>query len=67
MEPNTNEATAPKRLKTGGRKPLIIIGVIAAVLLAAYAAIVFFACALTLRARLRGLPRASIVESIREL
>ena len=36
-------------------------------LLAAYAAIVFFACALTLRARLRNLPRASIVESIREL
>ena len=21
MEPNTNEATAPKRLKTGGKKP----------------------------------------------
>lgn len=36
-------------------------------LLAAYVAIVFFACALTLRARLRNLPRTSIVESIREL
>lgn len=36
MEPNTNEATAPKRLKTGGKKPIIIIGVIVAVLLAAY-------------------------------
>ena len=36
-------------------------------LLAAYVAIVFFACALTLRARLRNLPRESIVESIREL
>ena len=36
MEPNTNEATAPKRLKTGGRKPLIIIGVIAGILAAAY-------------------------------
>ena len=33
MEPNTNEATAPKRLKTGGKKPIIIIGVIVAVLL----------------------------------
>ena len=30
MEPNTNEATAPKRLKTGGKKPIIIIGVIVA-------------------------------------
>ena len=36
MEPNTNEATAPKRLKTGGRKPLIIIGVIVGILAAAY-------------------------------
>lgn len=36
-------------------------------LLAAYAAAVFLACHLGLRARLRGLPRASIVESIREL
>ena len=36
MEPNTNEATAPKRLKSGGRKPLIIIGIILAVLAAAY-------------------------------
>ena len=43
MEPNTNEATAPKRLKTGGRKPLIIIGVIAAVLLAAYVALCAYA------------------------
>ena len=32
MEPNTNEATAPKRLKTGGRKPLIIIGIIVGIL-----------------------------------
>lgn len=36
-------------------------------LLAAYAAAVLLACHLGLRARLRGLPRASIVESIREL
>ena len=36
-------------------------------LLAAYVAAVFLACHLGLRARLRGLPRASIVESIREL
>ena len=43
MEPNTNEATAPKRLKTGGRKPLIIIGVILAVLVAAYAALCAYA------------------------
>ena len=32
MEPNTNEATAPKRLRSGGRKPLIIIGIVLAVL-----------------------------------
>ena len=32
MEPNTNEATAPKRLKKGGRKPLIIVGVIVGIL-----------------------------------
>lgn len=43
MEPNTNEATAPKRLKTGGKKPLIIIGVIVAVLLAAYVALCAYA------------------------
>ena len=36
-------------------------------LLAAYAAAVLLACHLGLRARLRGLPRESIVESIREL
>ena len=36
MEPNTNEATAPKRLKTGGKKPLIIIGIIVAALAAVY-------------------------------
>ena len=36
-------------------------------LLAAYVAAVLLACHLGLRARLRGLPRASIVESIREL
>ncbi len=36
-------------------------------LLAAYAVAVLLACHLGLRARLRGLPRASIVESIREL
>lgn len=36
MEPNTNEATAPKRLKTGGKKPIIIIGVIVGILAAAY-------------------------------
>ena len=36
MEPNTNEATAPKRLKNGGRKPLIIVGVIVGILVAAY-------------------------------
>ena len=27
MEPNTNEATAPKRLKTCGKKPLVMIGI----------------------------------------
>ena len=43
MEPNTNEATAPKRLKSGGKKPLIIIGILAAVLLAAYAALCAYA------------------------
>ena len=43
MEPNTNEATAPKRLKTGGRKPLIIIGVIVVVLAAAYVALCAYA------------------------
>ena len=47
MEPNTNEATAPKRLKTGGRKPLRIIGITLAVLLAlatgAYAALCAYA------------------------
>ena len=43
MEPNTNEATAPKRLKTGGKKPLIIIGVIVAVLLAAYVGLCAYA------------------------
>lgn len=43
MEPNTNEATAPKRLKKGGRKPLIIIGIILAVLLAAYVALCAYA------------------------
>ena len=43
MEPNTNEATAPKRLKTGSKKPLIIIGVIVAVLLAAYVALCAYA------------------------
>ena len=32
MEPNTNEATAPKRLKTGGKKPLVIIGIIFGIL-----------------------------------
>ena len=36
-------------------------------LLAAYVAAVLLACHLGLRARLRGLPRTSIVESIREL
>ena len=36
MEPNTNEATAPKRLKKGGRRPLIIVGVIVGILVAAY-------------------------------
>ena len=36
-------------------------------LLAAYVAAVLLACHLGLRARLRGLPRESIVESIREL
>ena len=36
MEPNTNEATAPKRLKKGGRKPLIIIGVIVGILAVVY-------------------------------
>ena len=43
MEPNTNEATAPKRLKTGGKKPIIIIGVIVAVLLAAYVGLCAYA------------------------
>ena len=43
MEPNTNEATAPKRLKPSGKRPLIIIGVIAAVLLAAYVALCAYA------------------------
>ena len=43
MEPNTNEATAPKRLKTGGRKPLIIIGIIVVVLAAAYVALCAYA------------------------
>ena len=43
MEPNTNEATAPKRLKTGGKKPLVIIGVIVAVLAAAYVALCAYA------------------------
>ena len=43
MEPNTNEATAPKRLKTGGRKPLIIIGAIVVVLAAAYVALCAYA------------------------
>ena len=32
MEPNTNEATAPKRLKTGGKKPLVMIGIIFGIL-----------------------------------
>ena len=36
-------------------------------LLAAYVAAVLLACHLGLRARLRNLPRESIVESIREL
>ena len=43
MEPNTNEATAPKRLKTGGRKPLIIIGIVLAVL-AVLAGAAYLAC-----------------------
>ena len=43
MEPNTNEATAPKRLKTGGKKPIIIIGVIVAVLLAAHVGLCAYA------------------------
>ena len=37
------EATAPKRLKTGGKKPIIIIGVIVAVLLAAYVGLCAYA------------------------
>ena len=43
MEPNTNEATAPKRLKSGGRKPLIIIGIVLAVL-AVLAGAAYLAC-----------------------
>lgn len=36
MEQTTKEAMAPKRLKKGGKKPLIITGVVLAVLIAAY-------------------------------
>ncbi len=36
MEQVTNEAMAPKRLKKGGKKPLIITGAVLAVLIAAY-------------------------------
>ena len=43
MEPNTNEATAPKRLKSGGKKPLIIIGIVLAVL-AVLAGAAYLAC-----------------------
>ena len=36
MEQTTKEAMAPKRLKTGGKKPLIITGIVLAAAIAAY-------------------------------
>lgn len=47
MEQTTKEAMAPKRLKTGGsKKPLIITGVILAVLVAAYVGLCAWAASL---------------------
>ena len=44
MEQAINQAMAPKRLKAGGRKkPLIITGVVLAVLVAAYAGLCVWA------------------------
>ena len=43
MEPNTTEATAPKRLKTGGKKPLIIVGILVILAGAAYVGLCAYA------------------------
>ena len=45
MEPNTTEAAAPKRLKTGGKTPLRIIGRVLAVLVALTGAAYVGVCA----------------------
>ena len=46
MEQITNEAMAPKRLKKGGKKPLIITGAVLAALIAAYVGLCAYAASL---------------------